>query len=105
MPEPHKSSPTSLRLLRLMRTAAANDSGDGLAPISHRVPINVPDSTVPLTFTIHLAPYAKGTFIATCAELPELTTFGADEREALEAAEDAIQEILAFPPDTPEIPS
>jgi hypothetical protein len=89
----------------MLRIAAADDSGDGLAPISHRVPIDVPDTVARLTFTVHLTPCGDGAFIATCSDLPEVTAIGEDEREALERAEDAIREALAFPPCSPDIPS
>ena len=76
----------------LLRQAVATD--DGIAAISHRLPITPPDGGVPTTYTVHLAPDNKGTFLVTCRELPEVTTFGEDEEEALSMAEEAIREAL-----------
>ena len=89
------TTPLGRRLLGLMRIAIATDGDQGLAAISHRLPIALPGRNVPMTFTVHLAPDDKGTFLVTCRELPDLTTFGRDEEEALEMAEESIREAIA----------
>ena len=94
MAPPPKPGPVALRAVALMRMAAANDSGDNLAPISYRLPIRLPDSAVPTTFTVHLAPDDRVSFLVTCGELPEIRTCGGDERDALAMAEEAIREAL-----------
>lgn len=48
-----------------------------------------------LAFRIELAPDDNGTVLATCPDLPEVTTFGEDEADALLRAVDAIEEALA----------
>ncbi len=48
-----------------------------------------------LAFRIELAPDDNGTILATCPDLPEVTTFGEDEADALLRAVDAIEEALA----------
>ncbi|MFZ5811561.1 MAG: type II toxin-antitoxin system HicB family antitoxin [Thermodesulfobacteriota bacterium] len=48
-----------------------------------------------LAYRIELVRDDNGTFLATCPDLPEVTTFGEDEREALIHVEDAIEEALA----------
>jgi antitoxin HicB len=48
-----------------------------------------------LAYLIKLEPDDNGTFLVTCPALPEVTTFGDTEREALEHARDAIAEALA----------
>jgi antitoxin HicB len=48
-----------------------------------------------LAYPIELTPDDNGTLLATCPELPEVTTFGRDERDALEHAADAVTEALA----------
>lgn len=47
------------------------------------------------TYNIILTPDDNGTLLVTCADLPEVTTFGEDEDEALMRAADAIEEALA----------
>lgn len=44
---------------------------------------------------IAFTPDDNGTVMATCADLPEVTTFGLDEAQAFDRARDAIQEALA----------
>lgn len=48
-----------------------------------------------LSFAVELAPDDNGTVMATCPDLPEVTTFGDDERDALSRAVDAICEAIA----------
>lgn len=47
-----------------------------------------------LSFKVTLTP-DEGTLLVTCPALPEVTTFGADEDDALAHAVDAIEEALA----------
>ena len=42
-----------------------------------------------------LATFGNGTLLVTCPALPEVTTFGEDEAEAIEHARDAIEEAIA----------
>lgn len=46
-------------------------------------------------YRVDLTPDDNDTFLVTCPALPELTTFGASEDEAIKNAEDAIVEALA----------
>lgn len=48
-----------------------------------------------LAYRIVLTPDDNGTVLATCPDLPEVTTFGDDEADALLRAVDAIEEALA----------
>lgn len=48
-----------------------------------------------LRYSVELAEDDNGTFLVTCPELPEVTTFGEDEADALMRARDAIEEALA----------
>jgi len=48
-----------------------------------------------LAYPIELTPDDNGTLLATCPDLPEVTTFGRDEGDALEHAADAVTEALA----------
>jgi len=48
-----------------------------------------------LGYRIILSPDDNGTFLVTCPDLPEVTTFGEDEADALVHARDAIEEALA----------
>jgi antitoxin HicB len=48
-----------------------------------------------LAYDIKLEPDDNGTFLVTCPALPEVTTFGDTEAEALEHARGAIAEALA----------
>ena len=48
-----------------------------------------------MNYPIVLQPDDNGTVLATCPDLPELTTFGDDEADALQRAADAIEEALA----------
>jgi antitoxin HicB len=50
---------------------------------------------ITLMYTVTLTPDDNGTVLVTCPELPEVTTFGEDEDEALLRAADAIEEALA----------
>ena len=43
-----------------------------------------------LTYPIKLEPDDNGTLLVTCPTLPEVTTFGEDEAEAIEHAREAI---------------
>jgi antitoxin HicB len=47
-----------------------------------------------VTYFVNLTP-DDGTLLVTCPDLPEVTTFGADEDEAMARARDAIEEALA----------
>jgi antitoxin HicB len=46
------------------------------------------------TFAVLLQPEEEGGFTARVPSLPEIVTFGRDEREALAMAEDAIQFVI-----------
>lgn len=48
-----------------------------------------------LTFSINLTRDDNGTFLVTCPDLPEVTTFGEDEEDAKLRALDAIEEAVA----------
>jgi antitoxin HicB len=48
-----------------------------------------------LTYPIKLEPDDNGTLLVTCPALPEVTTFGEDEADAIEHARDAIEEAIA----------
>jgi antitoxin HicB len=48
-----------------------------------------------LSYPIDLTPDEDGTFLATCPDLPELTTFGMSEADALAHADDALAEAVA----------
>ena len=48
-----------------------------------------------LAYPIELTPDDNGTFLVTCPDLPEVTTFGDDEADAILRAGDALQEALA----------
>ena len=48
-----------------------------------------------LAYPVELTPDDNGTFLATCPDLPEATTFGEDQDDALLRAVDAIEEALA----------
>lgn len=48
-----------------------------------------------LRYSVELVEDDNGTLLVTCPELPEVTTFGEDEPEALRRARDAIEEALA----------
>jgi antitoxin HicB len=48
-----------------------------------------------LTYPIELTPDDNGTFLVTCPDLPEVTTFGDDEADAILRAGDALEEALA----------
>ncbi len=48
-----------------------------------------------LTYPIKLASDDNGTLLVTCPALPEVTTFGEDEADAIEHARDAIEEAIA----------
>jgi antitoxin HicB len=46
-------------------------------------------------YPVSLEPDENGTLLVTCPDLPELTTWGEDEGDALQRAADAIEEALA----------
>jgi antitoxin HicB len=48
-----------------------------------------------LTYPIKLEPDDNGTLLVTCSALPDVTTFGEDEADAIEHARDAIEEAIA----------
>ena len=48
-----------------------------------------------LNYPIKLEPDDNGTLLVTCPALPEVTTFGEDEADAIEHARDAIEEAIA----------
>jgi antitoxin HicB len=48
-----------------------------------------------LSYRVQMAPDDNGTLFVTCRSLPEVTTFGDDEVDALAHARDAIEEALA----------
>src|SRR5438552_1466481 len=48
-----------------------------------------------VNYPIVLTPDDNGTVLVTCPDLPEVTTFGEDEEDALRRAADAIEEALA----------
>jgi antitoxin HicB len=45
-------------------------------------------------YTVTLTPDDNGTLFVTCSDLPEVTTFGDDEEDAMAHAADAIEEAL-----------
>jgi antitoxin HicB len=49
-----------------------------------------------LAYRVVLTPDDNDTFLVTCADLPEVTTFGDDEDDALMRAVDAIGEAMAY---------
>ena len=65
-----------------------------------------------LAFTIELTADDNGTFLITCPDLPEVTSFAADEAEAEMRARDAIETVLqariddgdAIPAPSPTLP-
>jgi len=48
-----------------------------------------------IAYRVTLEPDDNGTLLVTCQSLPEVTTFGEDEADALKHARDAIEEALA----------
>jgi len=48
-----------------------------------------------VTYPIVLTPDDNGSLLVTCPDLPEVTSFGADETDALRHAADAVEEALA----------
>ena len=90
----HDSTPLGRRMLRLMRIAATGEGKFGLAALSHSIWIQLAANGPPTSYTVFLAPDQHGTFLVACRELPEVTTFGGSEEEALLMAELAIQEAL-----------
>jgi antitoxin HicB len=48
------------------------------------------------SYRVILTPDDNDTFLVTCPDLPEVTTFGEDKADALLRAEDAIGEALAY---------
>jgi antitoxin HicB len=48
-----------------------------------------------LAYPIELTPDDNGTLLVTCPDLPEVTTFGENERDALNHAVDAVEVALA----------
>lgn len=48
-----------------------------------------------ITYPVTLTPDDNGTFLITCPDLPEVTTFGDDEADALSHAADAVAEAVA----------
>ena len=48
-----------------------------------------------LTYPIKLEADDNGTLLVTCPALPEVTTFGEDEADAIKHARDAIEEAIA----------
>jgi antitoxin HicB len=46
-------------------------------------------------YSVLIEPDDNGTFLVTCPDLPEVTSFGEDEEDSLRRAADAIEEALA----------
>ena len=46
-------------------------------------------------YSVTIEPDDNGTFLVTCSDLPEVTTFGEDVEDAVRRAADAIEEALA----------
>ena len=46
-------------------------------------------------YFVTLTPDDNGTLLVTCPDLPEVTTFGEDEEDAMQRAADAVEEALA----------
>lgn len=65
-----------------------------MEPLSHHLQIVPPEGGLPAVFTVELTPYAGGSFLVACRELPEVLTYGVSEEEALLMAELAIRERL-----------
>jgi antitoxin HicB len=47
-----------------------------------------------LAYAIELVPDDNDTLLVTCPDLPEVTSFGSDEREAMRHAADAVEAVL-----------
>ena len=97
MAHPSKPTPTGRKLMGLLRQVVADDAGQGLPALSHRLLIETPGWPGPRAYTVYLAPDEKGTFLVTCRELPGIQTFGESEEEALAMAEQAIREAVGLP--------
>ena len=57
-----------------------------------------------LAYPIKLEPDDNGTLLVTCPALPEVTTFGEDQADAIEHARDAEEAIAARMADGQEVP-
>lgn len=104
MPLPPDTSPFTRKVIGLLKQVIANDDGCEMAALTHRLPLLVPGQESPTTFTVCLAPDDRGTFLVTCRELPEITTFGENEEEALAMAEATIATALAERRGVPDLP-
>ena len=98
------STPLGRRMLRLMRIDAMGEGKSGLAALSHSIRIQNAANLPPTSYTVILASDDHGTFLVTCRELPEVTTFGENEEEALLMAELAIKEALGDRRSSPDFP-
>lgn len=88
-------TPLSLCIVRMMSQAIAMKEEDGLALLSHRLPIQHVADRPPMTYTLDLVPDDHGAFLVTCRELPEVATSGDTEEQALVMAEQAIEKAVA----------
>jgi predicted RNase H-like HicB family nuclease len=104
MAHPGKPTPMGLKLMGLLRQVVADDAGQGLAAISHRLPVETPGWAAPRTYTVFLEPDDKGMFLVRCRELPGVVAFGENEEEALAEAEEAIREAVGAPRPSPDFP-
>jgi antitoxin HicB len=50
---------------------------------------------ITLSYAVKLTPDDNGTLLVTCPDLPEVTTFGVDETNAIAHARDALEEAIA----------
>ncbi|EYD74839.1 hypothetical protein Rumeso_03606 [Rubellimicrobium mesophilum DSM 19309] len=92
------------KLMGLLRQVVADDDGQGLPALSHRLLIATPGWATARPYTVYLAPNERGEFLVTCRELPGITTFGEDEEEALAMAEQAIREAVGAPRPSSDFP-
>ena len=97
-------TPWARALVSRMRLAITVDDDFALPALSHRLPIAASKGTVPLVFTVDLAPDQWGTFLVTCRELSEVVMFAKDEEEALAGAEQAIKDALVAHSASPGFP-
>lgn len=78
--------------------------GQSVVPLSHHLSIPLFGKGAAVIYTVDLTPYEAGAFLVSCRELPEVSTFGVNEEEALTMAELAIKEALGPRRSSPEFP-
>ena len=92
----HQSKPlhSGRWLIQGIRRAFAMEDGVGRQVRSHHIPLEHADGRPPTVYTVDLARTARGTFVVSCRELPEVVFLSSDEGNALTGAEMAIEEAL-----------